>query len=118
MKVLYCVRQPRGQLSQLAFNEHQPRTGRIMPQPHSRRELRLLRLCFQYAAVAEHLNLPSSLSNLTNCHSPRPVDHHRALAEIEYCGLDAVFGWPRVHNRIDAAVQVVEYVRGGGGADV
>ena len=56
--------------------------------------------------------------NLGGSDGAGAVDHHGSLARIEDGGFDAVRGGTGVENGVDAAVEVVEHVGGGGGAGV
>ena len=70
------------------------------------------------AAGPEKLDRAGDFLNLLRCDRAGAVDDHRGWGGVEDSGFDAVRGGAGVEDGVDAAVEVVEDVRGGGGAGV
>ena len=74
--------------------------------------------CSERAGRLEKLDRAGDGADLRGGDGAGAVDDHRALAGVEDGGLDAMFGGAGVEDGVDAAVEVVEHVLRGGGADV
>ena len=72
----------------------------------------------QFTGLLEVFDRTGSIENLLARNRTRPVDQHRALARVQHCGLNTVRSWTRIEHCVNSAVQIVQHMLGGSGADV
>lgn len=102
-----------------AFDKDEPGARRVMAQAHTGRRQRLARLGFRGQGRAETFyGAASGFANVVGRDCAGAINHHGTLAGIEDRRFDAMLGGTGIEHGIDAAIEILEHVRGGGGTGV
>ena len=112
------LREPSAEVRSVCFHQNQAGPGGVVAQAYAGRRQSFARRFEQFSGALKEFDRAADGSNLVEGDSAGAIDAHGRLAGIEDRGFDAMRGWAGVKNGVDAAVEIVQDVSGGGWADV